>query len=92
MAGEVEAEIARILVTSIVPGTDPAKVTPDTPLIEGGLGLDSVNLLELIVAIEEHFGITIEDEDLSIALIATVGSLAGYVRGKLASSGPALKA
>lgn len=61
------------------------EITPETPLVEGGLNLDSVNLLELIVLIEKEFGVTIEDEDLSIDLIRNIGSLAGYMRERLGS-------
>jgi acyl carrier protein len=82
MDGDVEGRIARILSDSIVPGAELESLGPDTPLVEGGLALDSVSLLELIVAVEESFGVTVEDEDLSLELVATIGSLADFVRRK----------
>jgi len=36
----------------------------DSPLFGDGLGLDSIDALELVVAIEKHFDVIIEDEDV----------------------------
>ncbi|MDX2167909.1 MAG: acyl carrier protein [Deltaproteobacteria bacterium] len=53
----------------------------DTRLIDGGLSLDSLRVLELSVAVEEHFSITLAPADLE--RFATVGSLAELVRCRL---------
>jgi acyl carrier protein len=65
---------------------DPARltdVTPDTPLpkgVEGGLGLDSLDFIELAIAIEERFAVVVgEDEDVR-AHFATLGTLARFVQ------------
>lgn len=84
MSDEIEQRIAQIL-KSMVPELGGVTLTPDMPLVEGGLNLDSVNLLELIVGLEETFGITVEDNELSLELISTVGSLANHVRAKLST-------
>ena len=46
-------------------------------------GVDSVSLLELVVGVEEEFGVTIPDEEFSIKHFETVAALAAFVRGKL---------
>jgi acyl carrier protein len=81
---EVEQQIARILGSGIVTDVD-ALLSAETPLVEGGLNLDSVNLLELLVRVEEAFGVTIEDEDISAELFSTLGSVAAFVRQKRAA-------
>lgn len=84
---DVEHRIKTLIVDKL--GVDlamnPDEITPATPLVEGGLNLDSVNLLELIVLIEEEFGVTVEDEDLSLDLIRNIGSLGAYVKERMGS-------
>jgi acyl carrier protein len=79
---EIGGRIARILTESVL-REQVGPLTPETSLVEGGLNLDSVALLELIVAVEEAFGVCIEDEELSVDLVASIGSLATFVRRKL---------
>lgn len=55
----------------------------DTPLIEGGLDMDSVNLLELLTMVEEAFGVRVEDEDLSLDLLRDIRSLGAFVQARL---------
>ena len=45
-------------------------------------GIDSVNLFEIIVGLEEEFGITVEDEDFSVEAFATVSNIADLVKRK----------
>ena len=52
-------------------------------LLGRGLGIDSIDALQLIAALEERFGLTIDDEELEPELFETVASLADYVAGKL---------
>lgn len=51
--------------------------SPDSRLDE--LGIDSFGLFELLLGLEERFGITIRDEDFSIASFQTVGNMIEYV-------------
>lgn len=46
------------------------------------LGLTSVDSLELLIRIEGEFDIEIDDEDLSMELLSSLGTLENYVRGK----------
>ena len=52
------------IVRSIMPNKD-TDLKPELDLIDGA-GLDSVNMLELITSLEEHFSISFEDEDLEL--------------------------
>ncbi len=51
----------------------------DTGLLGQGIGLDSVEVLELVSAIEEDFGLTIDDESLEAAHFETIGTVVSFV-------------
>jgi acyl carrier protein len=62
--------------------------TTDVALLGRGIGLDSIDALTLVTALENRFGIEVNDDDLTVDLFKTVGTLAGYVARK-ASARPA---
>ncbi len=75
----IEERIKRMIVERINPKLKLEQLASDTPLIGKGVGLDSVSLLELVVAIEAEFGMRFDDKDLAPALFENVSSVAGYV-------------
>lgn len=46
--------------------------------------LDSMAVVNLITALEEHFGITVDDDEISATTFETLGSLTAFVEQKLA--------
>jgi acyl carrier protein len=58
------------------------RLTAESNLYE--LGLESLNVVELLTRIETRFDIIIDVEDLSADLFQTYGSLLAFVAGKLA--------
>lgn len=62
-----------------------AEIDDKAPLFGDGLGLDSIDALELVVGLEQEFGISIPDEDVGKEAFASVEALCSYVekhRGK----------
>jgi acyl carrier protein len=57
------AEVKALLVDRLALDVDPAKIADDQPLFGRGLELDSIDTLELAMAVEESFGVTITDDD-----------------------------
>lgn len=57
----------------------PADIDPGAPLFGSGLGLDSVDALELVVAIEKEFGIRIDSHEIGREAFASVDALAKFV-------------
>jgi acyl carrier protein len=55
----------------------------DTPLLGSLPELDSMAVLELVLELEQAFGITIEGEDVTADVFESLGSLASFVDGKL---------
>lgn len=61
------------------------QVGEHTGLLGMGIGLDSVEVLQLIVGAEERFGLTVDDEDLEPENFMTVGSFASFIEARLGS-------
>ena len=61
---------------------DAGRFTPETSLRDGGLDLDSVDILEIIVAVEHHFGVKIEDAEMGKKYFRTIGSITELVSQK----------
>ena len=53
-----------------------------TPLLGSLPELDSMAVLELVVALEQRFGITIDDDEITAEVFETVGTLAVFVDGQ----------
>ena len=78
-------EIKIILDESLQLGERAKGFTSDTRLLGSLPELDSMAVLTVLTAIEERFGITVADDDVSADTFATVGSLCDYVQQKLAA-------
>ena len=66
-------------------GLDPGKVTIDreTRLLGSLPEFDSMAVVSVLTAIEDHFGIAVDDDEIDGALFETVGSLCQFVESKL---------
>jgi acyl carrier protein len=74
-------EIKELIINSLnLDGTAPDQIEDDAPLFGGGLGLDSIDALELAVAIERTYKVTIPDEAVGKQVFSSVKALAGYVQ------------
>ena len=75
------AEVRRLLAETV---GDPAAagLPADTPLLSGGLGLDSATVVWLLVAIRRDLGVDVADEDLDLDSLATLGTLADFVTAR----------
>ena len=58
----------------------PADIPDDEPLIGGGLSLDSIDALELVVRLEKEFGVKIASSEQSKAALSSVSGLAAFLR------------
>ena len=80
---EIEQLVQRlkeIIVESLnLDGTEPASIDDREPLFGEGLGLDSVDALELVVALEREYGIKIRSDEIDQSAFANVESLGRFV-------------
>jgi acyl carrier protein len=58
-------------------------LTADTPLIDSMPEFDSMAVLNVILALEEHFGLTVDNDEVSGELFETLGTLTRFVEQKL---------
>jgi acyl carrier protein len=57
----------------------PGDIKDDDPLFGNGLGLDSIDALELVVALEKEFGIIIADEEVGKKIFVSINTLTDFV-------------
>jgi acyl carrier protein len=59
-----EQDLARLIVESLnLEGVAPGDIEPEAPLFGEGLGLDSLDMLELSMAVEQKYGVTLRSDD-----------------------------
>jgi acyl carrier protein len=79
----LEAELAGLMVDSLNLETIPDSIDPAAPLYQEGLGLDSIDLLELSVVIAKQYGFQIKSDDPDIARIfSSLAALAEAVAAR----------
>jgi len=84
---EIEAAIKHLLRSVLK--VDPAVIDAShsgTPLLGRGIGLDSIETMALVLAIEEEFGISVADSDLTVHLFENIETLAEYILHKVAET------
>ncbi len=76
-----ETELAQLLVESLnLDGVDPAGIDPEAPLFNAGLGLDSIDALELALAISQKYGFQLRsDNDDNRRIFASLRALSAHV-------------
>ncbi len=74
-------DLKQMIVSRLDLPIDPEWITDDQPLFGRGLELDSLDVLELLVAIEAEFGVSLYDDDTSI--FGSVATLADHVNPEL---------
>jgi acyl carrier protein len=71
----------RAVLAEVVGDPAAADLPADTPLLSGGLGLDSVTVVRLLAGIRERTGVDVADLDLDLESLATIGTLGAFVAG-----------
>jgi acyl carrier protein len=83
-ADDVLERVLKLVAGVAGPERTPADADAATPLLEGGFWLDSVDLLETVLACEEQFGIELDRRaDLAGDALVTVGGLATAISRRL---------
>ena len=82
---DVTQEVLRVLDEVLSLNGRSKAFTRGTPLLGAIAELDSMAVVTLITSLEEQFGMVVDDDDIDGSTFATVGSLADFVAGKLAS-------
>jgi len=77
---ELIAELKLKIITALnLIDIKPDDIKPQAQLIGGELGLDSIDVLELVMMLEEDYGIIIDTKELGMQVFASLEALADYV-------------
>lgn len=63
------------------------ELSDDSPLLEGGIGLDSISIVNMIVLIEKNFSIRFQDEEITMDLFSDLNTLSSFIENKQAAAG-----
>jgi acyl carrier protein len=75
-----EAEIARLVAEAVNLETPAADIDPDAPLYGEGLGLDSIDMLEISLAVGKRYGVELRaDDEANRRIFASLRNLAQHV-------------
>ena len=80
-SANLKEEIKRAIVRSLRLPMAPEDIDDGVSLFGEGLGLDSIDVLELVLEIERTFGVSITDEQTGAKVLRSVNSIADYITG-----------
>ena len=79
MNDSLREDIKKAIIRSLRLPITAAEIGDDVPLFGEGLGLDSIDVLELVLELERSFGVAIRDEETGARVLRTVNTIAEYV-------------
>lgn len=82
-----QRELAELIVTALnLEGIDPTEIDPDAGLFGSGLGLDSIDALELALEISKKYGVQIKaDDEDNKKIFASLRSLSEFIQTRRAA-------
>jgi len=84
----LKTEIKEAIIRSLRLPITVADIEDATPLFGEGLGLDSIDVLELVIEIERSFGAKITDEQMGMHVLKSVDTIAAFITSQRAVSPP----
>ena len=79
MSDALRSDIKKAIVRSLRLPMAPEAIGDAMPLFGEGLGLDSIDVLELVLELERSFGVTIADPETGAQVLRTVNSIAEFI-------------
>jgi len=76
---DLKPRIKETIVRSLRLTMEPSTIADDVPLFGEGLGLDSIDALELVLEIERTYGVPINDAELGRRVLHSVDSIAAFI-------------
>lgn len=76
-----EAELARLIVKTLNLEVPAAEIDPQAPLYGEGLGLDSIDMLEIALVVSQQFGVKLRADDKNnVQIFGSLRSLNAYIQ------------
>jgi len=80
MSDQVRQKLKALIISELnLEGREADEIDDDAPLFGGGLGLDSLDALQLAMAIEENYGVQLPEGDDARPVFASVNALVAYI-------------
>ncbi|HBA71698.1 MAG: acyl carrier protein [Geobacteraceae bacterium GWC2_55_20] len=80
MNEELIEKVKQMIIDSLrIEDMSPAEIDSDAPLFGEGLGLDSIDALQLVVSMEKEFGVVVPDAATGSKVFVSVRSMAAYI-------------
>lgn len=80
MPQELIYQLKKMIIDSLrIEGMSPEEIDTEAPLFGEGLGLDSIDALQLVVAMEKDFGVVVPDAATGTKVFQSVRSMAEYI-------------
>jgi acyl carrier protein len=76
---ELGDRVRALLVDRVSVRCAPDAIDPDAPLFGAGLGLDSVDAIELVIALESELGVMVPDGEEGLAVLRSVGRIVDFI-------------
>ncbi len=77
---ELYSRVKNMIVRAAKLKTAPEKIGNNVPLFAGGLGLDSIDALELVIGMEKEFGLRIPDSSVGKKVLVSVDTMVSYIK------------
>ena len=78
-------EVREILRNTLQLGDRASQLTESSPLLGGIAEFDSMAVVTVLTMVEEEFGVEIDDDEVSADIFQTVGTLAEFIKEKVAA-------
>jgi acyl carrier protein len=77
---ELQNEVAGIIVSALNLDVSPEAIQPDAPLYGEGLGLDSIDILEVALVVSKHFGFQLRADNAdNVRIFSSLASLTQHI-------------
>nr|VFK14807.1 MAG: acyl carrier protein [Candidatus Kentron sp. LPFa]VFK30491.1 MAG: acyl carrier protein [Candidatus Kentron sp. LPFa] len=77
---EITNRLKEVLIERLMLPLEPDEIAEDSPLFGSGLGLDSVDALEIVVVVESNFGVSIADDDMQA--FRSINTVVDFIEAK----------
>ena len=76
LINELQAKIVDLL---NLPDVKPQDIEPEEQLVGGRLGIDSIDVLEMVIMIEKDYGVKIDSRELGVKVFASLKTMAEHI-------------
>jgi acyl carrier protein len=76
----IEELKVQIIETLALEDITPEDIDPEAQLVGGDLGIDSIDVLELVMMVEKIYGVVIDSKELGAQVFTSLGALGAYIQ------------